>query len=444
MSLKLPRLCLLLALLCPCWAKEQPCRKSATSCDECVQSGPDCAWCTVPNGRTRCHTSERLRRAGCLKRHMYNPRGRVEVVKNDSVTDGTALFLQPQEFSVHLRPGVSQSFPISVTVPPEQPVTDLTMDTSSVPAGVNISFGSIIKGNPLLIKVSVEAAQCPSSDRISYGPWSVHITPRGFSQSVKLEITLECQCNCEGTREENSPACSGHGDLVCGQCECQKPYVGEQCQTDSDSLFSEDDSSCRSGPNDPVCSNRGKCVGGFCECEQRENPKERFSGQFCECSNFDCPYFNNRICGGNGRCECGNCVCDDGWTNEDCSCSMETASCMGGNQMLCNGRGICQCGLCQCDPPYTGPTCEHCPDCVGTCQKHAACVECRAFGTGPKTNTCDSDCGYLTVTVVDKERDVPTTNGLCKMRNEDDCVLYYSVSGGPSGGRATAAKECYS
>ena len=85
MSVKLLGLGLLLVLLCRSWAKEQTkCRTSAASCDECVQSGPACAWCTAPNANVRCHTLKGLRRAGCPKSHTYNPQGEVQVVKNDT------------------------------------------------------------------------------------------------------------------------------------------------------------------------------------------------------------------------------------------------------------------------------------------------------------------------------------------------------------------------
>lgn len=65
-----------------------------------------------------------------------------------------ALFIQPQEFSLRLRPGVSQSFPLTITMPKDQPITELTMDSSPVPAGVNITFSSITNGNPSVVQVS--------------------------------------------------------------------------------------------------------------------------------------------------------------------------------------------------------------------------------------------------------------------------------------------------
>ncbi|XP_017265282.2 integrin beta-1 [Kryptolebias marmoratus] len=368
------------------------------------------------------------------------------VVRNDSRTDAEDVktgFLQPQEVSLHLRPGVSQSFPLIVSLPADQ--LEVKMDLST--AGVNITIRSTTKGNPHLFQVDVEAAQCPSkSDQNETGPWSVLIAPRGVSLSVKLEITLVCQCNCTGSCEEDSPDCSGHGALVCGRCECDEPYVGHHCQINSDSLLLQDESLCRSGPDAPVCGGRGQCVAGSCECDAREDPTEAYSGQYCECSNFDCPRHNNRLCGGNGRCECGSCLCHPDWTGEACSCSADTASCLATNQMLCHGRGFCVCGTCRCSPPYSGLTCEDCPSCPSSCQSHAACVECHVFGTGAKTNTCDAECGRLTVKVVETKEELPTeTEKLCKMRSHaDSCFFYYTVSSLPSGGQSTVArvKEC--
>lgn len=250
-----------------------------------------------------------------------------------------------------------------------------------------------------------------------------------------------CECNCTGNGEENSPDCNDHGTLVCGQCECYEPYYGQRCQENDDATSGQYDYLCRSGPNAPLCSGRGHCVEGFCECHQRADPQEKYSGRYCECSNFDCPYHNNRLCGGNGRCQCGKCVCRSEWIGEDCSCSMETASCMSKNQMICNGRGVCECGTCRCMPQSSGPTCEECPACVSACQEHAACAECRAFGTGANKDTCDRDCGHLPVRMVETKEEFQ--GRLCKLRTSDDfCVFYYSSL--PSSGQLTVAraKEC--
>ncbi|XP_054637435.1 integrin beta-1-like isoform X2 [Dunckerocampus dactyliophorus] len=446
MVLKPLRLFLLLfPLLLPSWAESQSCLTSASTCSQCIRSGPQCAWCTVPHLKLRCNTVKGLSRAGCLTHYMYNPQGNVQVTRNDSRTQPTAetLHLQPQEVSLRLRPGVRQSFPLSITMARDHPITDLIMDTSPVPAGFNVTLGSIIHGY-MLVEVKVGANLCLdlNQNQNGTGPWSVHLSPRGFPQSVKLVINLECECDCAGNREENSPTCNSHGALACGSCECYPPYTGQKCQIDTESTFSRDEKFCRSGPNAPFCSGRGTCDGGFCVCNSRENPEERYSGEFCQCSNFDCPYHNNRICGGHGKCECGQCVCNKDWTDENCGCSMDTALCMASNQQLCNGRGSCLCGTCMCNPPYMGPTCELCPTCLGLCQQHAECVECRVFGTGSKKDRCEDECSYLILTKVQSKEDISAP---CKMiSREDSCFFYYSISYTPSGTYSTVAadKEC--
>ncbi|KAM4568286.1 integrin beta-1-like [Fundulus diaphanus] len=452
MAVKLPLLWLPLLLFCLSRAEEQRCQRSASSCDECIQAGPECAWCTSPRANVRCATAKTLQSAGCQRRQIYNPTGTLQVLKNDIRTDtGEAVLLQPQEVSLHLRPGVTQSFRLSISTAAAtaaaaaHPRPELIMDLSNVPAGVNVTFSSTTKGNPQHFEVSVGAAQCPRQSRTSNqnrtGPWSVRITPRGFSVSLKLELTLLCECSCTGNREENSPECSGHGTLVCGRCECNQPYSSQRCQTKGDSVSGQHEDLCRSSPNAPVCSGRGSCVEGFCECDMRAAPNETYSGRYCECSNFDCPHHNGRLCGGNGWCECGRCLCDGEWIGEACGCSVQTASCTANNQLLCNGRGLCECGACRCDPPFSGPTCEECPGCGNVCQERAACAECRAFGTGADEDTCDSKCGHLVVNMVETKEALQ--GRLCKMRSSEDfCFFYFSSL--PSSRLATVAraKEC--
>lgn len=64
-----------------------------------------------------------------------------------------SLFLQPQELSVQLRPGVRQSFFITITRPSNQPIRDLTMDASPLPVGVNITFIYIANRSPAVVEV---------------------------------------------------------------------------------------------------------------------------------------------------------------------------------------------------------------------------------------------------------------------------------------------------
>uniref|UniRef100_A0AAQ5WX85 Integrin beta n=1 Tax=Amphiprion ocellaris TaxID=80972 RepID=A0AAQ5WX85_AMPOC len=362
--------------------------------------------------------------------------GSLQILQNYSssdTADGSSLFLQPQQVSLHLRPAVSQSFPLTISTPTDQPITELTLETSEVPAGINITFSSVQRGSPLMMQVNVEAAGCPNtSDSVNQnqtGPWSIQITPRGFTVSLKLEITLQCRCSCTQHRQEKSPDCNGFGSLVCGRCYCEKNLAGSRCQLLSDEFLTRDERHCRRDETKPLCSGRGTCVEGTCQCNRRPNPAEGYSGAFCECSNFDCPYHNNSICGGNGRCECGKCICDPLWTGESCECSMDTTSCLAKNQQVCNGRGFCECGACRCtDPKFSGPTCEECPFCPGRCTALHNCVECWVSGLGP--SRCASECGQYNVTMVathDELYDPKKMPNLCKFWFKDLCSLFFAV-----------------
>ncbi|XP_072316897.1 integrin beta-1-like [Eucyclogobius newberryi] len=443
MDVRLLYLCVLGSLLCPSQGKNQSCLTSASTCDECIQSGPECGWCMDPLTKTRCNTMKRLQRAGCTRSQVYNPRGELTIKRNEPA-DGRLILLQPQELSVNLRPGVSLDFTLRITTTRHQLINELMLETTSEPEGVNITFKKVSTANSLVFVVNVKADKCSSNNDSNQsqnqtGPWSVDIKPSGLPQSAKLKINLECQCDCLNKQEPDSPECNTHGTLVCGVCLCQKPYSGSTCQTGIDSMDSMSDAFCRTRPNAPVCSGKGFCEEGFCVCEKPHDPNEIYSGQFCECNNFDCPYNNGRHCGGHGTCECGQCNCEEGWAGDDCSCTMDAAPCMAENQMICSGRGLCNCGRCRCDPPYNGPTCEFCPTCQNRCQEHASCAECRVFGA----ERCEAECRDYSVTIVDTKENVPTP--LCKMISQkDSCLFYFSYSSSSSAGRLTVAKtkEC--
>ena len=47
-----------------------------------------------------------------------------------------------------------------------------------------------------------------------------------------------------------------------------------------------------STPQSPVCSGNGACICGQCECNRP------LSGQYCECNDFSCDYYDGEMCGG--------------------------------------------------------------------------------------------------------------------------------------------------
>ena len=75
-------LCLLLGLVCP-KARKGRCHRKQT-CVDCIQAGPECAWCNhLDITGPRCNTEEKLVQAGCV-RDLYNPRGGLLSIANES------------------------------------------------------------------------------------------------------------------------------------------------------------------------------------------------------------------------------------------------------------------------------------------------------------------------------------------------------------------------
>ena len=50
-----------------------------------------------------------------------------------------------------------------------------------------------------------------------------------------------------------------------------------------------------------VCSGHGRCECGRCVCDaisQLADPELTYSGDFCQCNNYNCDYHDGLICGG--------------------------------------------------------------------------------------------------------------------------------------------------
>uniref|UniRef100_A0A7N6B4M8 Integrin beta n=1 Tax=Anabas testudineus TaxID=64144 RepID=A0A7N6B4M8_ANATE len=100
-----------------CWSP------SIASCSECLQRGPQCAWCfkedfldgSWPN--QRCDLPVNLLRRGCGLEFMEQSENKVEVNATTSSTQ-----VSPQDISVTLRPGSEASFIVSVKQLEQYPV----------------------------------------------------------------------------------------------------------------------------------------------------------------------------------------------------------------------------------------------------------------------------------------------------------------------------------
>uniref|UniRef100_A0A671YQK4 Integrin beta n=1 Tax=Sparus aurata TaxID=8175 RepID=A0A671YQK4_SPAAU len=329
--------------------------------------------------------------------------------------------------------------------------SEVILENSKLPEGLTIAYISRCKngvvsegengrkcsnisiGDEVTFSISVTSKGCPKKGKSE----TIKIKPLGFTEEVEITLNFICECECHKDGVKNSPLCHfGNGTYECGACKCNEKRVGRQCECSSNDVATEDmDRTCRKDNGTDICSNNGDCVCGTCECKKRDNPEERYSGQYCECDNFNCDRSGNKLCGGHGRCECRVCVCDPMWTGSACDCSLDNSTCMASNKQICNGRGTCECGMCKCtDPKFQGPTCETCPTCPGVCIEHKECVQCRAFGTGEKKDKCEKDCSYFNLIKV-KDRDkLPQPNDAsyplmhCKERDANDCWFYYTYA----------------
>ncbi|XP_056599408.1 LOW QUALITY PROTEIN: integrin beta-1-A-like [Triplophysa dalaica] len=137
------RVFLLISLLLGLGSAQQDgneCTKaSAQSCGECIQAGEKCGWCTDVNflkqgeqKSTRCDEVESLLKKGCNKASIENPRGNVETLKNQSVTnrkkEGGSLKpdqitqIQPQKLRLMLRSGEAQKFALKFKRAEDYPI----------------------------------------------------------------------------------------------------------------------------------------------------------------------------------------------------------------------------------------------------------------------------------------------------------------------------------
>ena len=171
------------------------------------------------------------------------------------------------------------------------------------------------------------------------------------------EVALECK-----------DSCSGRGECVNGHCICSCGYTGEACERVA--LASD---AC---PKD--CFGGGDCIMGQCFCHPGRE------GALCEKVKA-CPgnAGDNKVCSGNGVCKYGKCFCRDGFEGDSCEKSTEPASMRFSENVpepeppqqqqqeqeeppqclnKCNGRGICLEGRCLCDAGFSGQDCGNAED----------------------------------------------------------------------------------
>ncbi|TRY88129.1 hypothetical protein DNTS_031505 [Danionella cerebrum] len=173
---------------------------STLSCNDCLQQGPSCAWCTQQNFtdfysvEERCDTLEALSLKGCPSEFVEFPITSVNVLKDQGLGKraghANVSYINPQKMRLQLRPGNQVTFQIQVQQPEDHPVdiyylmdlsasmlddlqmikslgSKLSKEMASLTSKFRLGFGSFVE-KPVLpfIKITPEdlANPCRSVD----------------------------------------------------------------------------------------------------------------------------------------------------------------------------------------------------------------------------------------------------------------------------------------
>lgn len=119
----------------------------------------------------------------------------------------------------------------------------------------------------------------------------------GFKDSLQVTVDFTCECNCQQSSMPASPSCHhGNGTLECGVCLCDPGRLGPRCECSEGEYKPSQQGSCSPNPETPACSGRGDCVCGQCACRSSEFGK--VWGLYCECDDFSCLRSKGLMCSG--------------------------------------------------------------------------------------------------------------------------------------------------
>lgn len=210
-------------------------------------------------------------------------------------------------------------------------------------------------GDTVNFTAQITVTSCPTEP----AEWqqTIQIYPVGINEGLTIDLDLECSCPCENPGsigyQDKSSICNYHGTQMCGVCDCNDLYYGQNCECSAIDSHSKEgkELACRAdNTTTSDCNGRGHCRCGICKCDVRSNREEIVSGRYCECDNFSCDRQKEELCSGpdHGVCECGSCVCKPEWTGPSCDCRALNDTCISPQTgEICSGNGNCKCGVCK-------------------------------------------------------------------------------------------------
>uniref|UniRef100_G3NMX5 Integrin beta n=1 Tax=Gasterosteus aculeatus aculeatus TaxID=481459 RepID=G3NMX5_GASAC len=257
---------------------------------------------------------------------------------------------------------------------------------------------------------------------------SIRVKPTTFNAAANVDATILCpSCECEKSAIPAAAKCHGHGDLVCGRCQCYDGWLSTFCNC-SESSAAQDTSRCLGPDMKDPCSGRGDCLEcGTCVCY---NP-DQFEGEYCQYDKTDCQRYGGFLCNDRGSCIRGRCACNEGWAGNACECPNSNATCLDSKGGVCNGRGECVCGRCKCPESDMSMTSTCAPNFeaqLGVCEGTRSCVQCQAWKTGEKKDKTQCDKCPFKIVLVDELKEEKDVAHSCSFRDEeDDCTYRYNV-----------------
>ncbi|NXT06244.1 ITB6 protein, partial [Prunella fulvescens] len=194
-------------LLCLCflflqrnnYAQGSCSQESTVTCEDCLLSGPHCAWCLQENYTDssgihgRCDTLENLLSKGCQLSFIEFPLSEVEIHRNDPLTASSqknssdVTQISPQKLTLRLRPGHEETIQIKVRQTEDYPI-DLyyLMDLS---ASMDDDLNTIKELGSTLSK---EMSKLTSNFRLGFGSF-VEKPVSPFIKTTAAEINNPCR-----------------------------------------------------------------------------------------------------------------------------------------------------------------------------------------------------------------------------------------------------------
>ncbi|OWK63246.1 Integrin beta-6 [Lonchura striata] len=174
-------------------------QESTVTCEDCLLSGPHCAWCLQENYTDssgihgRCDTLENLLSKGCQLNFIEFPISEVEIHRNDPLTASSqktssdVTQISPQKLTLRLRPGHAETIQIKVRQTEDYPI-DLyyLMDLS---ASMDDDLNTIKELGSTLSK---EMSKLTSNFRLGFGSF-VEKPVSPFIKTTAAEIKNPCR-----------------------------------------------------------------------------------------------------------------------------------------------------------------------------------------------------------------------------------------------------------